>query len=301
MYYVLTINKNIDEAALLYYHSELDEGEETEIISYTDEDYKFLGWYDEEDNLINANEAFNYSIDKDTTLTAKYEKKEYTVNVSSSNEFYGTVKVYDNVKVGNKEVINLVATPSPFYKFDFWSYNGWVYSFDPVVDATITKDTDFVAYFDPIEYNLTLVNDSIQIGDTLYEGNIRGGGKYDAFRPLAEIRAYDVPNYKFVGWYTKDGGLITTESEYVVELYKDVEIYAKYKYVQYKITIINHTSYNFTGAKSGDEFNYGDQIALVLSTLKNVRWVVDGVEKQKNYFVTFYVPDHDFTVEIYSS
>ena len=93
--------------------------------------YKFIGWFDESDNLLSTKTIYNYTLKADNDITAKFEFAiESNFTVTATN---GTVTVdgaeFDSTKTYNAgETYTLKATANEGYTFAYWRVNNKVVS-----------------------------------------------------------------------------------------------------------------------------------------------------------------------------
>ena len=144
--------------------------------------YKFVKW---SNGLTNASATI--TVTKDTTLTAEFAIKTYTVTVAANNSSYGTVDGGGTVNHGSTTTIT--ATPANGYKFVKWS-NGLTNA-SPTI--TVTKDTTLTAEFAIKTYIVTVAANNSSYG------TVDGGGTV-AEGSTTTIVATPATGYKFVKW-----------------------------------------------------------------------------------------------------
>ena len=157
-------------------------GSTTQITASPKTGYKFVKW---SNGLTNAIETI--TVTKDTTLTAEFAKKTYTVTVSANNSSYGTVGGGGTVYHGSTTTIT--ATPEPGYRFVKWS-NGLT---NASATITVTKDTTVTAEFAQKVYTVTLL-----VNNNAY-GSVSGGGTIN-HGSTTTITATPATGYKFIKW-----------------------------------------------------------------------------------------------------
>ncbi len=157
-------------------------GSTTKITATPATGYKFVRW---SNGLTNATATI--TVTKDTTLTAEFAIKTYTVSVAANNSSYGTVGGGGIVNHGSTTTIT--ATPATGYKFVKWS-NGLT---NASVTVTVTKDTTLTAEFAIKTYTVTVAANNSSYG------TVDGGGTV-AEGSTTTITATPATGYKFVKW-----------------------------------------------------------------------------------------------------
>ncbi len=114
----------------------VNHGSTTTITATPATGYKFVKW---SNGLTNA--SVTVTVTKDTTLTAEFAIKTYTVTVAANNSSYGTVDGGGTVAEGSTTTIT--ATPATGYKFVKWS-NGSTNASETI---TVTSDLTLTAEF----------------------------------------------------------------------------------------------------------------------------------------------------------
>ena len=119
--YNVTLRRNDTRAGSVSGAGEHDYGEEVMITAFTNDGYNFLGWYDENDELVTADAYYTFIMGTDAlTYTAKWDYYTVTAQQFSAN---GSVSDYNNRKVSAGETVTLTATPDLGYVCLGW-YDG---------------------------------------------------------------------------------------------------------------------------------------------------------------------------------
>jgi len=149
----------------------------------TREGYNFLGWYIGNEKVDFATKVFT----ADTTVTAKWEKIEYTVSFDAAE---GTLTGADELDTVNGKVVAPTAPTRDGYNF-----LGWYIGNEKVDFATkvFTADTTVTAKWEKIEYTVSFdAAGGTLAGDASAE---TADGKVNA--PADPTRE----GYNFLGWY----------------------------------------------------------------------------------------------------
>ena len=78
--YTITVNKT--EGGSIAGDGKYVEGQEATLIATADEGYKFIGWFNEEENEISKDATYRFIVESDLVLTAKFEKLPEVVDPS---------------------------------------------------------------------------------------------------------------------------------------------------------------------------------------------------------------------------
>lgn len=191
------------------------------IAAYSKTNIRFLGWYDNENKLVETNAVYNFTMpNHDYILEAKWNHFtiNYVMNGGINDPYNPTSFTIDLNK------IDLYAPNRYGYNFTGWTYNG----------KTVTE-------IDPSwADNITLVaNWSVQTYSIVYELN---GGTNNSSNPTSYTVESDTiilhnaarDNYTFAGWYTT-----SNFSHELTEInkgtYGNLVLYAKWMPVQFSI------------------------------------------------------------------
>ena len=180
----------------------------------TREGYKFLGWYDENDDKW----VFNgYEIHQDTTLYAKWEYIISAIHLNTNGAYIENKILYAN----EGDLVNLPTPVKEGYTFNGWylgeekiESGAWAYDHDVTLEAKWTANT----------YTITLDPTTGTLEDTTKEVTI--GESFTL--PAAYTPDVDKP---FVGWFTEDGTRVTEMDGVSVNKYSvagNITLYARY-------------------------------------------------------------------------
>jgi len=190
-----------DIGASLSGAGEYEEGDVVNISASSVEEYTFVGWTGETEDIALLDDAtalvtFFDMPDRDVTLTATYQLNEYTVTVVISPDGAGTV-VGDGVfNLGDE--VTLEATANTGYEFLNWRVDGFVVSNEnPYIFTMPASNIVIAAHFKEEgadTYMLTLLADPDDIGAIVI-----GAGEYlESDDVLIATTAID--GYDFIGW-----------------------------------------------------------------------------------------------------
>ncbi len=216
----------------------LYDGEELDINGYN-----FVGWYLDSD--FNTKYT-NTTIDKDTSLYAKFEPINYDINYTFS--------------IGSKDITNDVTNPNPNsytildgeslllkepslegYQFVNWYYEG-NYLNDNKLPLNL-ENISIEGVFEAIKYNI-----SYELGLASYEDkNITS---YSSEK-VVTFKTPTMSGYTFMGWYLDSD--YKTQVTSTLGLSGDITLYPKFEFGSYKINIIGLEGMIYDGPT---EYNY---------------------------------------------
>ena len=183
----------------------------------------FLGWYDEDNNLVSSNSLYTFTMpNHDYSLVAKwnYFKIEYNLN--------GGENSYNNKNYYSVDEVPTLNNPTKKgYTFLGWKYKG---NFVTSIDSSWLSDISLDAIWETTAYNVTY--------------HLDGGENNNSNPKTFTIESDDITlaspikkGYNFMGWYTSssfsDDTSITTITKGSTE---DINLYAKWEIITYTIT-----------------------------------------------------------------
>lgn len=155
----------------------------------TKEGYNFVNWYKDEEYTTVFD--FDTEIEKDTTIYAKYEKKDYTITYNPDG---GTVTPSSFTKKYEEEIGNLAQPTKTGYDFDGWFIGNEKIESNYVVKNNIT----LTAKYTPKEYTITY--------------KLNGGSAPNPTTYTVETEDFTLNNVtppnnvvKFLGWIGSNG------------------------------------------------------------------------------------------------
>ena len=153
----------------------------------------------------------------EVTVSASITQIDYTVTISADPAVGGTVTEGGIFHYG--DVIELVATPNPGYRFHGWVINSTTYSNNPY-NYTVTGDVIIVATFQStqIEYEIQVIANG--------NGTVEGGGTFISGTPVT-VTATPDEGYLFENW-TENGAVVSTDAEYTFTVEGARTLYANF-------------------------------------------------------------------------
>ncbi|MDY4849533.1 MAG: InlB B-repeat-containing protein [Bacilli bacterium] len=197
------------------------------IAAYSKADVRFLGWYDNENKLVETNAVYSFIMPNyDYTLEAKwnYFTVNYVLNGGTNSSSNPTSYTIDSSKIALQEPTRTG------YDFTGWTYNGRTVT---EIDPNWIENITLVANWNVHDYSIT------------YELN---GGTNDSSNPSSytiesstiTLKDATRTGYNFDGWY-KDSAFTHRITTIDSGGYSNLVIYAKWKPIFYSIT------YNLNG------------------------------------------------------
>lgn len=169
--------------------------------------YAFLNWTTPDGSVFSELTENTVIMTEDLSLTANFEKLEYTVSLAASPEAGGTVTgagTYDY-----QEEVTIVAEAAEGYEFVNWTDgSGQLFAATPQATFDMpAENLELTANFNIIDYTLTL-----QVSP-LNTGSVTGAGSYN-FNDEVTITATPNTGYQFVNWTDLQGVEVTSEANY---------------------------------------------------------------------------------------
>lgn len=122
--------------------------------TFADNCYNFVGWFNKSNNVVGSSPSLAIKLVRDSTLTAKYAKKEFSLAASVDPAYtqYGEVTgtangLYECGYEANLKAESYVA-PNTAVVFKKWTSNGDSISNKNPIKVTLNSDTNLVAHFD---------------------------------------------------------------------------------------------------------------------------------------------------------
>ena len=203
---VLLKSNSVIDDYLPEYTSLKKYGSEVTIAAYSKSDVRFLGWYDENNNLITTNAVYTFVMPNyDYTLEAKWNYFTINYNLNGGANNPGNPNHY-SIDDG---IINLQDPTKEGYEFVAWKYNDEIID---AIDVNLVQDITLEAIWSDYEYKIynddndgkyaSIISFSDSIIDVIipesisFESQIIPVKKIDedAFKNNSKIRSITIPN-----------------------------------------------------------------------------------------------------------
>ena len=245
--YTLTTSTNDLSAGTIptYNNKKVAVGENVTLNITLNEGYTFLGWYDENDNLIPGTKGnLNYSFvmpKSDLSYKAIFEK--YTLTTTNLNPEYGTINTNYNLKAVTAGTnVSLTVAPKKGYTFLGWYYNDELLIGSNITTYVFTMpeaNIEYKAKF--IAYTITANSENNDKGTVVgySESNMvtvtfnTMGGNTISSQIVTNEDPITYPDlvlkdgYVFNGWYTDVD--CTLEFDFTSTIESNITLYAGYK------------------------------------------------------------------------
>jgi len=236
--YTVTINVNDSDMGSVQGSGTYNHGNTAILTASSVYGYYFSHWNDN-----NNDNPRTITVVQDTTLTAIFEAEEYTIEVISNNEQYGTV--FGGGSYPYQTTATLTATANHGYYFQSWSDGNT----NNPRSIMVSSDTALIAIFQLDTFAVTVNTNNPQGGSTL------GGGSY-AYLSEAVIEAVPNIGYHFEEW---NDGVYTNPRIIVVE--QDTAFTALFAINEYNVTIACSNTTTGTTTGSGT-YTHGTTITI---------------------------------------
>ena len=194
------------------------------IIAYTITETRFLGWFNEDNELVDTSAVYTFIMPEDEyRLEAKWNHFNITYKLD------GGINDEDNPDSYTQESNPITLKPATRdgYRFDGWKLGE---EFITVINPSWLKHIELTAVWSVDTYTVTYV----LYGGTNNENNPATYTKFDKTYTLQDpVRA----GYEFGGWYL-DGGFNDEITEIAAGSSGNLTIYAKWTLITYSITYI---------------------------------------------------------------
>ena len=202
---------------------------------------------------------------------------DFTLTVNSNNNSYGTASIEQlhgrDIRCDSTAV--LVATPNSGYRFVRWQDND---TQNPR-NITVTGDATYTAYFEAIQYTITVNSNNNSWG------SVSGGGTYNS-GATATLRATPANGYRFVRW--QDNNTSNPRNITVTGNKTYTATFEAIPPTLYTITVGSNNS-NWGTVSGSGTYNSGDTIILTAtpaSGYRFVRWQDNNTQNPRTVTVT---------------
>ena len=225
-------------------------------------EYTFIGWYDESDNLITEISA---GTEKNIILNAKFKSiyEIYSITYNTNGGTLGSDAITEYIEKDNV----ILPTPSKLgYNFYGW-YETSDFSTQKVTEIPVGNkgNKTYYAYFIKIDYTIK------------YDIPTDNPTKYNVDTPTFKLLPVEKQGYEFVGWYTSSGQLV---EEIIVGSTGNLVLVAKYKVIvdetiKYTVTFIDENGELF-GTQEVSHGTSASEILLGTYQGLDLAWYCDG-------------------------
>lgn len=265
------------------YHAATDE--KITVKATAKDGFTFEGWYDASENLVTTNPEYTYVETKESVNTyyARFSgsvTQTYIRQVKNGDNWenttddkIGTLGRYEYIDAAGMP-ISSTATAGSGYKFVGWYdadgnnvANDMLINDGATISYTTKGNATYYARFETA-YTVKFAAQTKQKDGSFKTDNV--GGKVsvasvkDVDGAAASSKATANANYKFLGWYDKNGNQLSTDATYsttITSAINGVTYYAKFE-IDYKPTVENKVYLSFIAESASTQipsaFDYRD-------------------------------------------
>ncbi|MBR6530574.1 MAG: InlB B-repeat-containing protein, partial [Clostridia bacterium] len=234
----------------------LNQNSTATLVATPNEGYNFVKWTDKEGATVSSDATFSFTVEGDVEYVAVFEKKVYTVTVTSDEN--GTAIGGGSFEHGL--TATLVATPNEGYSFVGWFKGGALVSTEKSYTFTVTEAADYTASFSINKYTVKV--------NSAY-GVVEGAGVYDHGATVTLTVVSTNEGFKFISW-KKSGTTVSTESTYTFTATENVTITAFYEIKTYNVTTTAQPGGQAAGAGN---YNHGTTVTLTATALEGYNFL----------------------------
>jgi len=254
-------------------------GTQVTLTATTNEGYDFLGWYDGDVKIEGAGATYTFNATATKTYTAKWEKKQYTISISSNSSSAGSVR--GGGKKVHGSTVTLTATTKGERTFLGW-FEGetkvcdtLVYEFTADSNRTLQARWQTSGATYAVSVSAGTAGGSVSIVDFEdLEVNLESG-------TLLTVKAEAVDDtYEFLGWYENGVKVDGAEATYTFSVLAEKNLVAKWRRITY---VIDATAGTEGGSVAGaDTYVKGTSVTLTATptndTYEFLGWYENGVK-----------------------
>ena len=201
------------------------EGSTCDLEIVANDGYSFVA-LKENDVVVSEDNIYSFVVEEDRHFVAEFIKLEYYYDITADifPENAGSMTGLGTYQEGTTCSLEIIANEC--YRFVALKENDEIVSEETTYSFVVEEDRHFVVEFDLQEYEVKLSANPVE------GGTISGTGS-GMYKYGSTIYAIATPNdnYVFLNWTDEDGNVLTSNSQYVFDVTKDVSIIANFTYV----------------------------------------------------------------------
>lgn len=204
-------------------------GDEVSIAATPKNGYTFMGWYDENDELVTTNRTYTFTMsNENVNVHPVYDTTR--VLVESNNTSLGTVSMSEKTYLGTNITLTASALKTTGSFLGWYDEDDNLITIDRNAEVEVTSEVKkYIAKYGTLRVLTT--NSDTTIG-TVYNG----ADKQYVGENVTISVTLKTASYSFIGWYVNDE-LVSTNKEYSVLVTDEVVTYvAKYGEPRIKLT-----------------------------------------------------------------
>ncbi|MDY4849479.1 MAG: InlB B-repeat-containing protein, partial [Bacilli bacterium] len=219
--YELTLNNNNHGLGSITGSGTFLYGSSVTVIATPNTGVSFLGWYDNEDNLISSLATYTFNMPyEDLEYTAKFAWTPYSITIDVNDSTMGSVTGSGSYTYGQQ--VNLVATPNEHHSFFGWYLNNELVSQETSLTFNMPAESlKYEAKF--------VVNHYIYVySDDESMGTVSAPSEWGEGLEVT-VNANALSGYVIDYWYDDDLNEVSCDSEYTFVMpNNDLTLYAAF-------------------------------------------------------------------------
>ncbi len=259
--FMVTLESNPADAAILNGAGNYNPGDNVTINSEPNPGYVFQNWTDGE-LLVSQNPQFSFEITSDRNLTANFSEEVYSLTLNPNPSYGGITTGAGNYPHG--ENVTVDAIPNPGFQFVSWTQNGFVVSEESIYTFQITHDSELMAQFAPNEYLVQVLVSPDEAGS----GSVTGAGWYEHGQAVS-LEALPLGDYRFLHWTTNDS-VVSTNPLYTFIATKNIDLVAVFLHTD-ELVKIDATSFppGYAFIEGGGDYPMNRTVSLKATPMDN--------------------------------
>lgn len=190
--------------------------------------YKFVNWT-KNGSIVSTSLYYSFTLTETTNLVANFAEDTFLLTATANPSNGGTITGAGSYQKFTNVIV--VANPNSGYRFSNWTKNGSVVSSEPSYFFSINGNTDLVANFEPVYFEVTLFPNPSNAGTVKGEG---------VFLNTSNVSVVAIANsgFKFLNW-TNNGKIVTSAASYSFNISGNTELIANFDFETNNIKTIN--------------------------------------------------------------
>ena len=205
--YTITATVNPANSGIVTGANTYAQGTQCTLTATANEGYQFVNWT-KNGQVVSTNASYTFTVNENANYIANFELMTFSVTASVIPAAGGKVDGIGTYNFGQQ--CTLTAEPSPGFNFFNWVTDNYIYSTDASITFTVTEDTEFIANFSYINYEVLTAVDPWNGGIIHKYGDNHYGSEVTLTIEPAE-------NFVFQNW-TENGVVVSEEESFTFTL-----------------------------------------------------------------------------------
>jgi len=263
------------------------------VTAQPDECYRFINWT-EDGVQVSTEKEYTFKVDKNRNLVANFEQITFTVTTLATPPEFGTV-TEEITNIPCKQEVTVIATPNIGYKFENWTREETIVSFDSVYTFSVIESCELVANFAENIKTISVTANPPEMGA------VSGGGNF-LYGEQITVTATPKEGHRLRNW-TENGAELSKLESYSFTVTKSRNLEANFEEIQFTITVLPNDSLYGTAIGSGIymENETVTAVASVKPGYRFLNWTVnDSIVHETNMFVFPAIEDITLIANFYA-